>query len=71
MAPSSVRLTYDPVAVAHTLLVIIYHVLTEDVPYRDLGATSLDQRDRAAVERRLIRRLEALGHTVTLSPLAA
>jgi len=29
-------------AVAHTLLVIIYHVLTEDVPYRDLGATSLD-----------------------------
>ena len=38
--------------------------------YRDLGATSFDARDRAAVERRLVRRLEALGHTVTLAPAA-
>jgi len=57
------------VAVAHTLLVIIYHLLTEGTVYTDLGPTYLDQRNRAALERRLVRRLEALGHTVILQPL--
>jgi transposase len=56
------------VAVAHTLLVIIYHMLTRGTDYTDLGSTYLDERDRQAVERRLIRRLEALGHTVILTP---
>jgi transposase len=58
------------VAVGHTILVIAYHLLREGTTYRDLGATYFDARDRAAVERRLVRRLEALGHTVTLAPAA-
>jgi transposase len=58
------------VAVAHTILVIIYHLLHEQTTYRELGATYFDERERQDVERRLVRRLEALGNTVTLKPNA-
>lgn len=53
-------------AVAHSILVIVYHVLTRREPYRDLGVNYFDERDRAAVERRTIRRLERLGYRVEL-----
>jgi transposase len=56
------------VAVAHTILVIIYHLLRDQTTYRELGATYFDERERQDVERRLIRRLEALGNTVSLTP---
>jgi transposase len=56
------------VAVARKILIIVYHILTTHQPYHELGATYLDQRDRQAVERRLVRRLEALGYDVSLQP---
>jgi transposase len=56
------------VAVGHSILVIAYHLLTRREPYHDLGVTYFDQRARQAVERRLVRRLEALGYTVSLQP---
>ena len=56
------------VAVARSILVIAYHILRDHEPYHDLGAAYLDQRDRQAVERRLVRRLEALGYDVSLQP---
>ena len=56
------------VALAHTLLVMAYHILTTREPYRDLGANYFDERDRQAVERRLVHRLEALGYSVALQP---
>ena len=56
------------VAVGHSILVIAYHLLTKHQPYQDLGPTYFDQRARQAVERRLVRRLEALGYTVSLQP---
>jgi transposase len=59
------------VAVGHTLLVIIYHMITEATEYQDLGPQYFDDRDRAAVERRLVRRLEQLGYTVSLEPAQA
>jgi transposase len=59
------------VAVGHTLLVIVYHLLSEQTAYCDLGADYFDERDRQAVERRLTRRLERLGYTVTLEPAPA
>lgn len=59
------------VAVAHSLLVIIYHVLRDRQPYRDLGADYFDRRDTARVERHHVRRLNALGYSVTLTPLPA
>ena len=59
------------VAVGHTILVIAYALLRRPGPYRDLGPTYFDERDRQAVERRCVRRLEALGFKVTLQPDAA
>ncbi len=59
------------VAVGHTILVIAYYLLTRQVDYQDLGAHYFDERDRHAVERRLVRRLEALGYKVSLDPAAA
>ena len=56
------------VAVAHTVLVIIYHILTRREPYRDLGEAYFDHLERQHVERRLVRRLERLGYSVTLAP---
>jgi len=57
------------VAVAHSILVIVYHILTKHEPYRDLGVTYFDERDRQAVERRLVKRLQALGYEVALQPI--
>jgi transposase len=59
------------VAVAHSLLTIVYYVLERREPYHDLGANYFDERDHTAVEQRLIRRLEKLGYQVILQPQAA
>jgi transposase len=57
------------VAVAHSLLSIVYVLLTgQQQGYHDLGNHSFDERDRQAVDRRLVRRLEALGYNVSLEP---
>jgi transposase len=56
------------IAVAHSILVIIYHLLQERTGYRELGETYFAERDRQAVEKRLIRRLERLGYQVDLPP---
>ena len=55
------------VAVAHSILVIVYHLLTRREPYQDLGANYFDERKRASVTHRLVQRLEKLGHHVTLA----
>jgi transposase len=56
------------VAVGHTILVIIYHVLQEQQPYAELGDNYFDERERHAIEKRLVRRLERLGYEVALTP---
>lgn len=56
-------------ALGHSILVSAYHVLTHHVPYADLGGDYFDQRQRTAVETRLVRRLEKLGLKVTIEPL--
>lgn len=58
------------IAVAHTILVIVYHLLTRQEPYRELGANYFDERERQEVERRLVRRLQHLGYEVVLQPCA-
>ena len=57
-------------AVAHRILVIIYHILDDQVPYREYGETASEEQQRQATEKRLIHQLERLGHHVTLEPLA-
>ena len=59
------------VAVAHAILVIIWHLLTSDRPYRDLGPDHLDRRAPEDLEQRLIRKLRSRGYTVTKHPDAA
>ena len=59
------------VAVGHTILTIAYQILTASTTYYDLGVQYFDERDRHAVERHLVRRLEGLGYKVTLDPVAA
>lgn len=56
-------------AVAHTILVIIYHLLKDQVSYQELGATYLEQRDREHATRRYVKQLERLGHRVSLEPI--
>ena len=58
------------VAVGHTILLIVYRLLSEGDVYRDLGERYFDERDRRAVERRLVSRLEGLGYKVALEPAA-
>ena len=58
------------VAVAHSILVAAYWMLTRDEPYHDLGADWHSRRNNEAHTRRLIAQLERLGHTVTLDPAA-
>lgn len=55
----------------HTILVIVYHLLTRKQPYQDLGATYFDKLEQHRVEQRLVRRLEALGNRVSLQPSMA
>jgi len=59
------------IAVAHSVLVVIYHVLRTGRPYTELGANYFDQLDATRVERHHVHRLEQLGYTVTLTPATA
>ena len=56
-------------AVAHSILVIIYHLLQDGVVYEEHGETFFEERDRQLTEKRLVRQLERLGHQVSLQPL--
>jgi len=58
-------------AVAHSILVAIYHVLKTGKPYAELGADYFDKLDTTRIERHHVRRLEQLGYTVTLTTIAA
>jgi len=54
------------VAVAYTILVIVYHLLRDGGTYRDLGPAYFDRRDRTLLQHRLVARLQRLGYSVHL-----
>lgn len=58
------------VAIAHKLLLIAYHLLKHDLHYKDLGAAFYDQLQLDRLRHYLVKRLESLGHQVTLTPAA-
>ena len=58
-------------AVAHSMLIAIYHVLKEGVPFRDLGADYYDGFRREHKIRSYLKRLQALGWEPELSPTTA
>jgi transposase len=59
------------VAVGHSLLVIVYHVLKNNVEYQDLGPDYFERLEPDRLRRHLVRRLQRLGYDVTLAPIAA
>jgi len=56
------------VAIAHKILVSIYHMLSQSVSYNDLGDLYLDKLNTHHLTRNLVHRLQRLGYTVTLTP---
>jgi len=54
------------VAVAHKILVAIYHMLSQNVSYNDLGDLYLDKLNKHHLTRNLVHRLQRLGFQVTL-----
>lgn len=58
------------VAVAHALLVIIYHILKGQVSYRELGSDHFNKLNAAYIQRHHVKRLESLGFKVIIEPLS-
>lgn len=54
------------VAVSHSLIVIIYHMLRDDRDYQDLGADFFEKLDATRQRDLAVHRLQALGYQVTL-----
>jgi transposase len=57
-------------AVGHSILVIAWHLLTEDCDYHDLGGDFFIRRDTDRARHRAVAQLQALGYHVTLQPAA-
>jgi transposase len=55
-------------ALGHSLLVVIYHVLKNHKEYKDLGSDYFDRLEPERTRRYLVKRLQRLGYDVTLSP---
>ena len=58
------------IAVAHSILVIIYHLLRNRTTYQEKGESFLEEQERQGTEKRLVRQLSRLGYHVELQPLA-
>jgi transposase len=58
------------IAVAHSQLVAVYYILRDRVAYRDLGSEHFDRLTPAKLTQHYVRRLEHLGHRVTLETAA-
>ena len=51
-------------AVAHSILVIAYHLIKSKEPYHDLGFGYFDKRNAQSTAKRLVRRLQELGYNI-------
>ena len=59
------------IAIAHTILVIVWHVLHDEVPHTELGADYYDQRNNPDTQKaRLVSQLKELGYDVEITPAA-
>ncbi|MBI3329977.1 MAG: IS110 family transposase [Nitrospinae bacterium] len=59
------------IAVAHSIVVSAFHMLSRNEPYHELGANYFDEHRRHQLVDRLARRIERLGYRLTLEPVAA
>ena len=58
-------------AIAHKILVAVFHMLAKTVPFKELGEAFLDQQARTRTTTNLVRRLNNLGYDVLLRPKVA
>lgn len=58
------------VATERHILTAVWYILTENVPYRELGTDHYQQTRPAQAKRRALKQLQALGYQVTLTPAA-
>ena len=58
------------IAVAHAIMVSVFHMLSRQEPYHELGGHYFDERRRQFTVDRLTRRIERLGYRVHLEPVA-
>jgi hypothetical protein len=56
------------VAVAHSILVIAYHLIKRDEDYKELGGNYFDTRQPTKTVQNLVSRLQQLGYNVQLAP---
>lgn len=54
------------IAIAHRMLIAIYHMIRNDKPYQELGAAIFDQRSAESKKQSLVKQLETLGYAVEL-----
>jgi transposase len=54
------------VAVAHSILIIVYHILKQKQPYIELGPTYYEEKKRNMIIRQSLKKLESLGLKVTV-----
>lgn len=59
------------IAVAHSIMRSVFHMLSRNEGYRELGGNSFDERRRQFTVDRLTRRIEHLGYRVHLEPVTA
>jgi transposase len=59
------------VAVQHSILTAVWHMLHADVAYHELGADYFAKLDPERAMRRIVRQATALGYTVRFDPIAA
>ena len=59
------------VAVEHSILTAVWHMLNDDVDYADLGGDYFARLDPAHAMRRIVRQANVLGFTVRFDPIQA
>ncbi|SFE63539.1 Transposase, partial [Paenibacillus catalpae] len=55
------------IEVAHSIMAIVYYLLTRKEDYKDLGSHYFEQRQQETIMKQAVRRLESLGFQVALS----
>lgn len=58
------------VAVGHSLLIVIYHLLRDGTTYQELGPVYLERLNKASYVKRTVKKLEKLGLKVTIEEVA-
>lgn len=58
------------VAIAHAMLVIIYHMIKKGEPYRELGAKFVTEHEHGRKKNDLVKQLQKLGYSVSLTEIA-